>query len=73
MADCSRPSTVNGGSTAATARPGSAGTMMARARRCARCLTDVTLPHDWAVTEPFSEHSSGGGYLAGGGLVSRTL
>lgn len=28
---------------------------------------DVTLPHDWAVTEPFSpEHSSGGGYLAGG-------
>jgi beta-galactosidase len=28
---------------------------------------DVTLPHDWSVTEPFSrEHSSGGGYLAGG-------
>ena len=28
---------------------------------------DVTLPHDWAVTEPFSqEHSSGGGYLPGG-------
>ncbi len=28
---------------------------------------EVTLPHDWAVTEPFSpEHSSGGGYLAGG-------
>jgi beta-galactosidase len=27
----------------------------------------VTLPHDWSVTEPFSrEHSSGGGYLAGG-------
>jgi len=27
----------------------------------------VTLPHDWAVSEPFSpEHSSGGGYLAGG-------
>jgi len=27
----------------------------------------VTLPHDWAVEEPFSrEHSSGGGYLAGG-------
>lgn len=28
---------------------------------------DVTLPHDWAVTEPFSrKHSSGGGYLSGG-------
>ncbi|MHB1317346.1 MAG: glycoside hydrolase family 2 TIM barrel-domain containing protein [Anaerolineae bacterium] len=28
---------------------------------------EVTLPHDWSVTEPFSpEHSSGGGYLAGG-------
>ncbi len=28
---------------------------------------EVTLPHDWAVREPFSpEHSSGGGYLAGG-------
>lgn len=28
---------------------------------------DVTLPHDWSVAEPFSrEHSSGGGYLAGG-------
>ncbi len=29
--------------------------------------TDVTLPHDWAVTLPFSrEYSSGTGYLAGG-------
>lgn len=28
---------------------------------------DVTLPHDWSVSEPFSrEHSSGGGYLSGG-------
>ncbi|MGI6366799.1 MAG: glycoside hydrolase family 2 TIM barrel-domain containing protein [Anaerolineae bacterium] len=28
---------------------------------------EVTLPHDWAVSEPFSrEHSSGGGYLPGG-------
>lgn len=28
---------------------------------------DVTLPHDWSVTEPFSqEHSSGSGYLPGG-------
>jgi beta-galactosidase len=28
---------------------------------------DITLPHDWAVTEPFGqEHSSGGGYLPGG-------
>jgi beta-galactosidase len=28
---------------------------------------DVTLPHDWSVTEPFSkEHSSGSGYLSGG-------
>ena len=28
---------------------------------------NVTLPHDWSVTQPFSrEHSSGTGYLAGG-------
>lgn len=28
---------------------------------------DVTLPHDWSVTQPFSrEYSSGTGYLAGG-------